>query len=250
MASVRSHKSGGERRWAAAYGLVSAGSPGRLRFCPHNFDPAAIEAMALSRARTSPVGSWAPPRPDPDEAGVGYFADGEQDDDDHPDAVAPETIVEAISEALLDVSWDDLGAAALIQLCVDDGDFVRSPSRAAFEQAMSEVHGVAGFFGSQPERPSAYRFYDLASVARAFGRTTVMRERQLPETDGGLRRRWVQQLLVERRSLPGSSRVGGVGGAAQQIVLTVFPAEACWRPTTRQWVSPDQIPWAIEVLSS
>ena len=249
-ASVRSHKSGGERRWASAYGLLSAGSPGRLRFCPHSFDPAAIEAMALSRARTSPVGSWAPPRPDPGEAGIGgNFASGEQDEDDHPDAVAPETIAEAISEALLDVSWDDLGAAALIQLCVDDGAFVRPPSRAAFEQAMGEVHGVDGCFGSQPERPSAYRFYDLASVARAFGRTTVMRERQLPETDGGLRRRWVQQLLVEHRSVPGASRAGGVGGDAQQIVLTVFPAEACWRPTTRQWVSPDQIPWAIEILS-
>lgn len=237
--------SSGERRWAAAYGLLSTGSPGRLRCCPPGIDAAAIEAMALSRARVSPAGSWAPPRGG-DTDGLWAGAEHPQDEDDHVDAVTPEAILEAIAETLVDISWDDLGSAALVQLSVDDGAFGRPPSRAAFEQAMDRAHGVSGGFSSQPERPATYRFYDLGSVERAFGRTSVMRERHLPETDGGLRRRWVQQLLVEHRSVHGP---GGRLGADYGVVLTVWPCEACWRATTKQWIVTDEPSFAIMLQS-
>ncbi len=234
-ASRNLHKSGGERRWAAAYGLLSAGTPRRLRCCPPSFDSAAIEAIALSRARLSPANSWAPPRGgDVDARWAG--AQLPPDNDEHIDATTPEAIIEIIAEALVDVTWDDMGSAGLIQLCVDDSAFERPPSRTAFEHAMEQAHAVAGVFSSQPERPATFRFYDLGAVERAFGRSAAVRERHLSETDGGLRRRWMQQLQVEHRLAHGStSKLGASFG----ITLTIWPCQASWRPIAKQWVVSD-----------
>ena len=230
------HKSGRERRWAAAYGLLSAGTPGRLRCCPPSFDSAAVEAMALSRARLSPGRSWSSPRGDIDATGAQTGAQLPQDDDEAIDAATPEAITEAIAETLLDVTWDDMGSAALVQLCVEDGAFERPPSRAAFERAMEQANGVAGVFSSQRERPANFRFYDLGSVERAFGRSAAVRERHFSETDGGLRRRWIQQLQVEHRAAHGPV---STLGACFSVVLTIWPCEASWRPTSKQWVVSD-----------
>jgi hypothetical protein len=192
--------------------------------------------MALSRARLSPGRSWSSPRGDIDATGAQTGAQLPQDDDEAIDAATPEAITEAIAETLLDVTWDDMGSAALVQLCVEDGAFERPPSRAAFERAMEQANGVAGVFSSQRERPANFRFYDLGSVERAFGRSAAVRERHFSETDGGLRRRWIQQLQVEHRAAHGPV---STLGACFSVVLTIWPCEASWRPTSKQWVVSD-----------
>lgn len=225
-----------EKRWAGIYGMLTAGSAGRLRFCPPDFDPESIEALAVSRARSSPAGSWATPRPDLSSE----WAEREGDDGALDGATAEE-VEEAVAGALQSVTWEDLGDAAFIQLSIDHGSFSGPLSRGAFDEAMRRAQGVAGSFTSQPERPLNFRFYDLLAIEQAFGLSAALRERHLSEAEGGLRRRWMQQLLVEY--LPSGAGRGGRGVAGASLVLTVWPSQAHWRAATRQWVTAQDLPW-------
>jgi hypothetical protein len=157
----------------------------------------------------------------------------------------PEVVSAAIAQALRALEWRDLNVATLVT-AVDEAT-LPLPSREAFEAAMLSLRGVRGTFDGQGERPASFRFYDLNALRGAFGEAAVIRE------SGALhakKRRWVQQLMVERRPLPRTSGMQqGAGKARCGLVLTVWPCEAVWRDRAAQWAMGEQPPFTVTLLA-
>ena len=146
-------------------------------------------------------------------------------------------------------AWARVDAAAVAALvtAVDDAT-LPVLSRKTFDGALLALGGLCATFGEQEERPASFRFYDLGAVAAAFGEAAVLREKDI--VGGGRRRRWIQQLLVERRPVPRVDAERLIGKACPPgLVLTVWPCEAVWREESAQWAMFERPSYAVTMLT-
>ena len=164
---------------------------------------------------------------------------------------------EALS-ALAQHSGDPASAAQLDRRARQDADLLKQLMRAAgyydadvaveVDQQKAEP---AVILHVAPHQRYTFESVDLAGLdqtgaraddlQQAFGLSAALRERHLSEAEGGLRRRWMQQLLVEY--LPSGAGRAGRGVAGTGLVLTVWPSQAHWRAATRQWATAEDLRW-------
>lgn len=234
-----------DSRWASAYWLVAQQSiatstveTAPCLVCGPSMGAEAVEQLAIERSRSVDRSSWAlaaTPRVSQQRL---HETSGAE--------LSTENIRAAIADALRALEWVDLEAAALVT-AVDDAT-LPALSRKTFDGALLALGGLCATFGEQEERPASFRFYDLGAVAAAFGEAAVLREKDI--VGGGRRRRWIQQLLVERRPVPRVDAERLIGKACPPgLVLTVWPCEAVWREESAQWAMFERPSYAVTMLA-